>query len=554
RWRLAAAAGLLVLIAVVGLASWLARGPARSPPAEASIAVLPFTSLSSERDDRYFAEGLAVEMHDALAGVPGLKVAARTVGAALEDEADVRALGRRLGVATVLDASVRREGPRVRINARLSDTASGFTLWTDSYDREVADVFGLQSEIANEVVHALLGVLPDAHPGLAQRLSPTSNIAAYDVYLKGLQQLQAAGDDELAQAVVLFREALAADPAFARAQAGICRAEIRRFETARDATVFNRAQAACGRAAQMDPGLREVSLALGEMHRVRGEFAQATEQYTRALDDLALRPAAYIGLARTQGAQGRDALALDYFRRAMEQRPGDPTAHRELGYHHYLNGDLPRAIAAFRTATTLQPDDEQLWNSLGGLSLTSGDSARAAEAFERSLAIRPNYGALSNFGTLRYQQGRYAEAGALYRHAAELDPDDYRIWGNLGDALVADAATAGQAREPYSRAARLAQNYLRIRSDDAQAVALLAWYRANLGQRDAAVALVAHAEAIGTEPGEVALANAQTLALLGDEAAARTRVARALGADIPLSRIRASPQLRRWAAQGAKLR
>ena len=295
----------------------------------------------------------------------------------------------------------------------------------------------------------------------------------------------------------------------------------------------------------MDPGLREVSLALGEMYRARGDSAKAIAQYTKALDDIALRPAAYVGLARTQGAQGRNPLALDYFQRALKLRPGDASIHRELGYHHYLTGDLPAAIDSYRTATTLQPDDDGLWSSLGGLHLANGDTAHAGKAFERSLAIKPNYAALSNFGSLKYEAGAYAEAADLYRHAAELDPEDFRIWGNIGDALSALPATAAQAREPYRRAAEMAERYVGIKSDDAQALGLLCWYRANLGETRAARELLARAEAMQTERGEVAFWGAQALALLGDPEGARERLARARAAEVSVQRMRASPLLRR---------
>lgn len=548
-WGLVALA-LVTLMGIFVLAP-LQDDPTASPATDASIAVLPFTSLSDERDNRYFAEGLALEMHEALANVPGLKVAARgSTAAAQRRNPDVKAIGEALGVATVLDASVRQDGQRVHINARLSDTATGFTLWSDSYDRKASDVFAVQSEIASEVVQALLGVLPTGGRTLGKRLAPTDDIAAYEAYLKGMQQLTADGPD-LDRAIELFKRALGSDPGFARAQAGICRAEIVRFEAARDTPAFERAQEACMRASRMDPELREVSLALGEMYRVRGDFIRASEQYLRALDDVALRPAAFIGLARTQSAQGRNALALDYFEQARLLQPGDPTVYTELGYHQYLSGDVEAAVETFRTATGLLPEDPGLWSSLGGLYLIVGQVDRAEAAFERSLAIKPSVGALTNLGTLRYEQRAYAEAADLYRHASELDPDDFRIWGNLGDALSALPATAQAARAPYSRAAQMAASYVEVKSGDAQALALLGWYRANLGQSAVARQQVREAQVLPPEGGEVALINAQTLARLGDVDGARQQLVAARDAGVPASRIQASPLLRSLPASGA---
>lgn len=542
------AAALLVVL----LGAWLfqRREPqAPGQPAEASIAVLPFTSLSKDTNDSYFAEGLAVELHSALASIPGLKVAAcRANSACGMRGADARKLGKLLGVATVLDADVRREGHKVRVNARLTDTRTGYTLWSGSYDRELNGVFALQSELAENVVQSLLGVLPSDRQSMTRRLAPTRSVVAYDAYLRGMQQLEhpgmVDGKESSPRAIGFFQEALAADPSFARAQAGICRAEIITFEGAHAAAAFDRAQAACERAAKMDPGLREVSLALGDLYRARDDNAQAVEHYRKALESLALRPDAYVGLARAESAQGRNDVALDYFERARQLRPGDPGIHRALGFQHYVQGNMPKAIEGFVTAAALAPDDADIWGSLGGLYMVSGDPVRAADAYTRSLAIKPNYPALTNLGTLRYEQGKYAEAETLYRRAAQIDDSDYRTWGNLGDALSALPATAARAREPYERAARMAQQYVDIKPSDAHAIAVLAWYRANLGQEREARELIARAQALGAEPGEVAFWAAQSLALLGDVDGAKQWLRRALEGGVNRKRIEASPLLR----------
>lgn len=543
--------GGLLAVAVAGVAvlvlAWFLRTQMSSRPAEASIAVLPFTSLSSDRNDSYFAEGLAIEMHDALAGVEGLKVAAQMSPAArVADAPDAKALGSTLGVATVLDASVRRSGSRVRISARLSDTATGFTLWSHTYDRQMSDVFATQSEIAREVVESLMGVLPGRSEALAKRLTPTRNVVAYDAYLKGLQQLQRSDTDgNTAHAIGFFNQALAADAGFARAQAGICLSQLRRFESVRDVDAYRHAQEACTRASKMDPTLREVSLAQGEMHRVRGEFGKAVEHYTKALEAPALRPAAFVGMAKVQAAQGRGDLALQYFERARLLRPGDPRIYRDIGYQHYLDGHLQDAIASYRKATELKPDDARVWGSLGGLYLTLGDRARASDAFERSIRIKPSDTALSNYGTLKFQSGDYAAAADLFRRAAALEPGDFRLVGNLGEALLAKSETAASAREAFARAAEMAERYIEIKSDDAMALALLAFYRACLGDTASARELIRRAEAMGVEPGEVAFRNAQTLVLLGDVEGANQHLARARRAGVAENRIASSLLLRR---------
>lgn len=543
------AAGAIAVIAAVLLVIGYQRNAAPPRVAEASVAVMPFTSLSDAPDDRYFADGLAVEMHHALAGVPDLKVAALPTGGNGANDEDPRELGRRLGVATVLDASVRREADQVRVSARLTDAASGFILWSDTYSREASDIFALQAEIADKVVMALLGVLPQESPRLAQRLRPTSDVGAYELYLKGLSILQVSGSrEQLGDAVAFFQQALDRDPQFGRAQTGICRAQVRLFELNRDADALGPAQEACIRAARLDASLREVSLAMGDLHRAQRDFDAAREDYMKALEDAELRPAAYIGLGLIVSEQGDNALAMDYFERARAVRPGDATVHRMIGYQHYREGRTAEAIESYKVACALAPDDAGLWSSLGGLHLAAGDRLAARRTFEHALSIKPVFGALSNLGTLSYDEGDYARAAGYFRQAAELNSNDYRIFGNTGDALSLLPDGGTRARIEYRKAAEKAERFVAINDSDAQALASLAWYHANLGEAEAARRRIAEAEAIGTTQGEVALRAAEVHARLGDAASARSALARARAQGIPESRIQSSPFLRELAA------
>lgn len=536
RWR--GWLGGAMLLCIIALALWFWRLPPTGPPAGdappvASIAVLPFTNLGQDREDDYFAEGLAVEMHDALAGVEGLVVAARMSPAqAARADMDVKAIGDRLGVATVLDATVRRDGARLRINARLSDCGSGYTLWSRSYDRELTDIFATQSEIAEEVVTALLGVIPETRTQLSRRLSPTTNFAAFDAYLRGLQQLRvSAGSGNVDTAVGYFNRALAEDGDFARAQAGICRSELLRFTSLRSADAFQAARTACGRAQEMSPDSGEVHLALGDLHLAQAEYAEATTHFMRARDDPAHEPSAHVGLARVHAAQGHHEQALPYFQRALALRPGSVAIHGWLGYEQFLAGDVRGAIASYQEALRLDPGDAGMWSSLGGLHLLAGNEEDAMQAFEQSIRIRPTGAVLSNYGALKMQSGDFTEAATLFRRALELEPGDFLIWGHLGDALLAEPTTATQAREPYSQAAQMARRYLEINPDDAKALAALGWYTANLDDHAQARALVRQSEARAGMDGSIALVNAQTLSVVGsgEEVQARIALAREAG-------------------------
>ncbi len=530
RW-LALAAALLLAALAAGFA--VERLVAPSKRVAASVAVLPFANLSGNPGDDYFAEGLAEEMRDALAGVKGLKVVASVPPAAKGQAVDIKQLGDRLGVAAVLGASVRREGQRVRITARLTDTATGYTLWSHTYDHALAGIFDTQGDIAEEVVHALLGSIPDDGKVLTRRLTPTRNEAAFDTYLRGLQLLHRAFQPAAAdQAIARFDQALKQDSQFARAQAGICRAEIWRFQSQHSPAAFDNAKAACQRAEQMDPTLAETDLALGDLYRAAGDLERALQHYRRSAQTPSQAVNAHLGMARVYAAQGRSDLALAEFQQALQLDPGSASVHAELGYQQYLDGKLPQAVASYRRAVELQPDSAKLWGTLGALYMEAGNDASAEAALEHAIGIAPAVDTLTDLGLLKYQHGDYATAVVLQRQAVALDDEDFMVWGNLGETLSADpASSAAEARKAFAEAATRAESYLKLKPDDARAVAALGLYRAVLGDPAAARQLVARAEALHGQPGEVALLNAETLALLGDLGAARERLvaARAAG-------------------------
>ncbi|QCO67455.2 tetratricopeptide repeat protein [Luteimonas yindakuii] len=533
-WPWLAAVGLLV-----ALGWWSQRAPA---PRAASVAVLPFANLGSNREDDYFAEGLAVEMHDALAGVPGLTVAALMSPGALDGERDPRALGERLGVAAVLDASVRRDGRRVRISARLADTATGYTLWSRHYDRVLDDIFATQGEIAQDVASALVTVMPDTGRRLEQRLAPTRNVAAFDIYLRGLQHLRRSGGEEDAQAAIsLFRQALGEDAGLAAAELGICRSELWRFSSARDASALGRAQAACVAAQRLAPEWRRVDLLLGDIHRQRGEPDAARARYARAAQDPGLLAEVHLRQGLLHDADGNTDAAMAEYRRARAMRPGDASIIARIGYREFLAGRTGPAIQAYREAVALRPEDENLWSSLAGMYLNAGRHREAADAFNRSLAIRPGKEAYLNYGILMFQSGDYPRAAELMQRALEFDHEDFWVWGALADALRADPVTAAQSAARYEQARSLAIAYLALKPDDAKAQAALGWYEAALGHHQAARQRALEAERLGGEPGEVAAINAQTFSLAGSTAEVATRVAAATAAGVPAQRFASNP-------------
>ena len=227
--RVAYAAVVIVCMGALGYVLY-ERGLGRAHAGEPrdSIAVMPFANLSGDPSRDYFSDGMSEELLNLLARVPGLQVASRTSSFAYKDrDVDVRQIGKELGVSTVLEGSVRQASDRVRITAQLIDAQSGFHLWSETYDRKLADVFQVQDEIAKAIVDKLRIELAPADQQLAQRQkAPTQNVEAYELYLQGRAIWKRRGAENLKRAIELYQAAIGKDPAFARAHAALASAYV----------------------------------------------------------------------------------------------------------------------------------------------------------------------------------------------------------------------------------------------------------------------------------------------------------------------------------------
>jgi len=247
-----------------------------------SIAVLPFNDLSAARDQEYFGDGLAEELLNVLVQVDGLSVASRTSSFAFKGKGlSVPAIAQALGVAHVVEGSVRRAGDRLRITAQLIDVATDRHLWSQTFDRDATDIFVIQDEIARSIAEALkvrLGKAAESKPG-------TGNVAAYDQYLLGLYHWNQRTEEGLRKALQIFRAASERDPTFARAFAGLSMT----YSLLPEYAVFDRdvaereALAAARKAVALDPESAEALTALAQSFEVRGEYRQALEAYDRAI-------------------------------------------------------------------------------------------------------------------------------------------------------------------------------------------------------------------------------------------------------------------------------
>ena len=323
-------------------------------PPGPSIAVLPFANLSADKENEYFSDGLAEEIINLLAHIPGLKVIARTSAFAFRgQELDIRKIAEALSVRTVLEGSVRKSGSRVRVSAQLISAEDGSHLWSERYDREMADVFDMQDEIASAIAERLKVTLS----GVVK--PSTRNLDAYELYLKGRYHWHQRTPAAVRLAIQCFEQTIELDPRYALAYAGLadCYGVLRVYGWVLAEIGRPPAHAASARAMALAPELSEVnfSRAFFALYFER-EWREAGPHFRKAI---AINPRsslaqAYYGMFLA--TEGREEDAMTYSTRACQMDPLSPLIHGFSTVTYFCLGRFDLSERAARLALDLQPD------------------------------------------------------------------------------------------------------------------------------------------------------------------------------------------------------
>ena len=432
---------LTLLLLVGGGIFWLyQRGgdapvtaaPATGPTAEAtgsrpSIAVLPFVNLSNDPENEYFSDGLAEQLLNDLARVEGIEVVGRTSSFAFKGRnLDLRAIGKELGVAHILEGSVRKAGNRVRISAQLVSAGNGLNLWSASYDRELTDVFAVQEQIATQVIEALRVSLLGAE---AQRLRarPTRNLEAYDAYLRGMQQLARASWGSLRQAAAEFRRALVLDPRYILAHVGLAEAYVTLAYSGAvtPEEALDVAGPAIERALAIDPELPDAHAVRGWIENSRGDSAAAERSYRRGLQEAASLGFAPVHYGTFLLSHMRYAEARDMLLTAVEQDPLSPQLLFVLAYAYDGVRDHASALAVLTRASEIDPNNPtSLWSRAVIQYWSLGAVDRALPELAEARRIDPHDPEIPSLTALAWLDLGDPERSSKWVEAARaLDPE-----------------------------------------------------------------------------------------------------------------------------------
>jgi serine/threonine-protein kinase len=447
-----------------------------------SIGVLPFSNVAGDPETEYFSDGMTEELINALARVDGVRVAARTSSFATKGRSlDARELGELLGVATVLDGSVRRAGSRIRVTAHLVDAAAGVQLWSERFDREMRDIFELQDDIVQAIVAALqlqlAGALrPRFEGAVHSRLfgsrrapivaAPTQDLEAYDLYLKGRFAWNQRTSTTIVEAVRCFEEAVARDPAFARAHAGLADAclNLPMYTSTPPAVAWQKGKLAATTALALDPSLADVhaSLAYGTM-LYEWDWVRAEESFRRAIAADERYPTAHHWYGDFLAGRGRLVESVREMRRAHELDPLSRVIGTEFGWTLHLVRRCDEAVAQLESTLRLDPNFVHAHFVLGLVHNAAGLHDRAVAALAKALELGGFYSfAFAALCRARADAGDHAGAARLLAELEARAQHEYVPHYSLAIAYTAvgsvERAVASLHRGVDERDVLLAEN------------------------------------------------------------------------------------------------
>jgi TolB-like protein/Tfp pilus assembly protein PilF len=447
-WIYVVAVGAAISIALFILGRHIASNTASAARTEAatgssipqkSIAVLPFENLSDDKNAAYFADGIQEEILTKLASIADLKVISRTSTAKYKSKPeDLKTVSQQLGVATVLEGSVQKAGDKVRVNVQLIDARADSHLWAKSYDRDMKDVFAVESEVAQEIADSLQAKLSPAEASTLAT-APTKDTAAYDLFLKGEFEERLADSsleaESFDRAAAWYRQAIARDPSFALAMARLVQNRIQRhwFIEKMSEAELAQVRSVAERAVALAPNLAQVHVALGQFYyHGHRQYEQALAEFERALQ---LQPNASTALEYSgyvHRRQGQWERCQDELKRALDQDPRNASIAANFANTYLPLRMWKEAERTARHAVEIDPQaSDGMRTLLGSILNGRGDINEA----QRVLATFPAENKIlvnSNFGDVRDMIGDRAYVFVLARDFEAA----LKVWEAAGNTAV----------------------------------------------------------------------------------------------------------------------
>src|ERR1700746_1867751 len=433
RWRRRKAiivnVALMLAIAAIACGMWLYQRFRPFTPEERSIAVLPFENLSSDKENAYFAEGIQDEILTRLSKIADLKVISRTstqhYKSAPENLAEI---GKQLGVGHILEGSVQKSGDAVRVNVQLINALTDAHLWGDVYERKLTDIFAVESDIAKTIADTLQAKLTGAEKQLIAA-QPTTDLTAYELYLKGRSLWSKRGGENLRQAIGFYEQAIARDPKYALAYTGVAEAYLILpvYTATAPQEAYSKAKAAALKALQLDDKLAEAHASFGRiLSGYDYDFERAIAEFERAIQLNPNYATSYHWISNGPlTARGEFDRALAEGKRAVELDPLSMIDNADLGQIYFYARRYDEAIAQVGKAIEIDPHSYLAHFYLGQIYQLQGHLTEATAEYQKAVELDDDPQALAFLGQAYARAGKRDEAQKILARLTEETKSRY---------------------------------------------------------------------------------------------------------------------------------
>lgn len=529
RTLVVAALTVAVVGAVVIRQQWNTRPLGPEAPV---VAVLPLTNSSGDASNDYLGAGLAESLITSLASVPKVTVLSRSaVEESRQQNPDRASFVRSLDASYIVTGSVQAVADRLRVTLNL-ERPDASVAWGRTVEGPTSDLFALQSQLATALSDAIADQTPSALRTAPAALA-TASEPAQIAYWKGRAHLDRRDLTGSTQAALKeLGDAVAADPKFALAHAGLAEAQWTMYAQTNDRSWADKAMASTTTAIQLEPDRPSVRYIAALTLFRSGRFEEANTELERAL---ALQPT-YEDATRLHGTvlvrRGEVDRGLGEFKKLMAIRPSSVSLFSDMGLALYTASRFPEALEAFEKAIALSPSSSINLTRAGVTAQQMGDQKRALDYYERANAIQPRAETFSNMGTIYYGLGDYAKAAGAYEGALLIRPLSAITHRNLGDAYM-HLGRRVDARRAYKEAVARAEAEVSVSPSDARAIARLAVYQAKAGDDAAAMKSLRRAQELAPKDEQMLQRAGVVHALAGRTSDALNAIERAIAAGAP---------------------
>ena len=542
---------VLAFLTVPGARKLLRPGPSSAqsslgiPPATRGkyLALLPFRVIGDKNALGYVSDGLVEATAAKLFQMKDIHLASPTAVQSMNVNQPLEKIARQLGVNLVAQGTVQGTAEKMRITISLDDVAAGRRLWTSEFSGVPQDLLTLEDKIYAQLV-AALELKPSSSEVAALNSHPTENVEAYDLYLKGREDMRQEQDTQKVQAAIdLYQKALVKDSGFALAYAGIADASLSMYRHTKDSFWSDKALRAAQQAEQLNTSLPEVHFSLGSVYTDTGKTAEAISELKRALELAPKSDEGYRRLGQVYTLIGRKPEAIEAYKKAIELNPYYWENYNALAGAYYNFGENEQAVAGFKKVIELEPDNAAGYDNLGVVLMRMERWNDCIPNFQKALQIQPYYATYSNLGTAYFFLKRYGEAVQMFEKAATMNPNDHMVIGNLADGYRW-AGRRQQAQATYDKAIALAYKQLAINPRDADAMGYLGQYFAKKGDTTRGLELVRRARTMDATDVSLVYFQAVVECIAGQKSEALKDLQQALKQGYPAQEAQSDPELK----------